>query len=340
LGVRLTPAFCKLLLGEVASFDDLKSELPDEYEWIKGVKDAMAQAAAAAGAENAAAAACAAADAKLHVGEEGCGRLLVTPSPKNQVFQSMKLFRQTNAADDDGALELLEERCLLHAARLPDEEASTNIAWLSSLSDDAVLCGDNFDLYVDGVVQQQLVMNTADIFQHIYPAFQAAARQGDDDVAEVTPDYMSHYLGGASAVDLQHMFSGRCTRRDFVFVFVTCHVRAAFNAPLFCCSGFAGDVELTSEEFIHKWKAFSRCVDGRWCCCCDVAVLFVSSGSRLRCSRDVVKWFWEILAESSHEYRLQVFQWCAPPPPPSPPAASPASSSSFATGAAAAPRCP
>ena len=214
--MRLTPAFCKLLLGEAASFDDLKSELPDEYEWIKGVKDAMAQAAADAGAESAAVAACAAADAKLHVGEEGCGRLLVTPSPKVQVFESLKLFRQTNAADHDGAMELFEERCLHHAACLPDDEVSSNIAWLSSLSDDALLCGNNFDLYVDSVVQQQLVINTADVFRHIFPAFQAAARQGDDDVAEVTPDYMSHYLGGASSADLQEMFSGSCTRRDFV----------------------------------------------------------------------------------------------------------------------------
>jgi hypothetical protein len=211
LGVRLSDGFCKLLLGEEPGFDDLKSELPDEYEWMKDVKDAMRRARDQIGKKNAAAAAaCAAADAKLHVGKDDCGRLFLTPSRKIQVWQSIQLLTEAASGTQGGMMELFQQYCKRFTGHLLDEELVSNIACMCGVSDDTLLSGHNFDDYVAGVVTKQMVLNTKDIVPLIYSAFQAAARQGDDDVSEVTPEYLSFHLGSMSGLELQRTFAGSC----------------------------------------------------------------------------------------------------------------------------------
>jgi hypothetical protein len=250
LGVRLSSGFCKVLLGEEPCFDDLKGELPDEYAWMKDVKDTMHRAGAQIGGENAAAAAaaaCAAADAKLHVGEDSCGRPLSTPSRKAQVWQSIQLLMQAESGAYDGMMELFQQGCMRSAGRLLDDELASNIACMCGVSDDTILSGFNFDDYVACVVRKQMLVNTQDIVSLIYPAFQAAARQGDGDVSEVTPEYLSFHLGSVSGLELQRTFAGSC---QSAFAFPPFFIRAHRQATLNCLrrSSFANgkDSQITA----------------------------------------------------------------------------------------------
>ena len=43
---------------------------------------------------------------------------------------------------------------------------------------------------------------------------------------------------------------------------------------------------------------------------CAIGLMMMMYFRRRPPKAKVVKWFWEILAEATHEYRIQVFQWC------------------------------
>jgi hypothetical protein len=151
LGVRLSSGLCKMLLGQSPCFDDLQTELPDEYEWMKdGVRH-------------------------LDTQDESCCRQFVTPSREMQVWQSITRLRETNDGLCDNMLRLFEQRCLGHRGPLDDDEATSNIAGMCFVGNNCALSSSNFQQYVESVVQKQFVVNYQDTLPHILPSFQQVA---------------------------------------------------------------------------------------------------------------------------------------------------------------------
>ncbi len=148
IGVRLSSGFCKMLLGQSPCFDDLKTELPDEHEWMKGgLRHSDTE-------------------------DESYSRKFVTPSREVQVWQSIMRLRQTCASSYNNMLRLFEQRCLGHSGPLDDDEASSNIACMCFVEHDCALSTSNFQQYVQSVVKKQLFVNYQDTLPLIQPAFQ------------------------------------------------------------------------------------------------------------------------------------------------------------------------
>ncbi len=218
LDVDLTPGFCKLLLGEDACFEDLRIELPDEYQWMREIKEAMQQAARAA--EDPAHAA----DAKLHVAEEEYRRGLHTPSRRRQVWECINELKEARPDAYGDMLRLFEERCLRHSGHPDDDEVSSFVPLQPG---EDFVSGSNFEEYVHNAVQKQLRANLQDVMCHIYSSFQAAALGHDDDddddddddydceddedgacYDEIPPEELRARLGDVSAAALLAGFSG------------------------------------------------------------------------------------------------------------------------------------
>lgn len=211
LGVDLTPAFCKLLLRHEANFEDLRAELPDEYEWMNDIKTAMQQASCAAQDPSHAA------DAKLRVNDEEHRRLFNTPSRRLQVWECINRLKEARPDAYGDMLGLFEERCLRHSGRPDDDEVLSFVPLEpSSQSGDAFVSGRNFEEYVASAVKKQLSTNLQEAMAHIYPPFEAAARytstdddsddDGDEDV--LPAEELRCRLGDVSIADLQAQFSG------------------------------------------------------------------------------------------------------------------------------------
>ena len=244
LGIDLTPGFCKLLLGEEACFEDLRVELPDEYEWMCEIKETMWQAASAAQDPRGAA------DAKLHVTEEEYRRSFSTPSRRRQVWECINGLKEARPDAYGDMLRLFEERCLHHSGHPDDDEVSSFVPSQPSPSGDNFVSGSNFDEYVASAVKKQLCANMQDVFCHIYSSFQATALDVDHDDDEDTedeenddeipPEELRARLGDISASQLQATLSG--------LVIFTC----MWSATLSFCN--VGDNKLTAEEFVILWK--------------------------------------------------------------------------------------
>jgi TPR repeat protein len=210
LGVDLTPGFCKLLLGEEACFEDLRIELPHEYQWMSEIKEAMQQAALAADDP------AHAADAKLHVAEEEYRRGLHTPSRRRQVWECINGLKEARPDAYGDMLRLFEERCLRHSGRPDDDEVSSFVPLQLSAGGDDFVSGSNFEEYVQNAVQKQLRTNLQEVMCHIYPSFQAVVLGQEDDeddeddecYVEIPPEELRARLGDVSAATLLAGFSG------------------------------------------------------------------------------------------------------------------------------------
>jgi TPR repeat protein len=212
LGIDLTPGFCKLLLGEEARFEDLRVELPDEYEWMFDIKETMRQAAAAAQDAQGAA------DARLHVTEEEYRRGFHTPSRRRQVWECINGLKEARPDAYGDMLKLFEERCLRHSGHPDDDEVSSYVPWQLSSFGDEFVSGSNFDEYVASAVKKQLCTNMQDVIRHIYSSFQATAleigdSEDEDDedgekCEEIPPEELKARLGDISVTQLQAALSG------------------------------------------------------------------------------------------------------------------------------------
>ncbi len=150
LGVELTPAFCKLLLHQEPCFEDLKHEMPDDFEKINRIKQ---QIDCSSPSERQATC-----DAWFN---SDVSIPFNTPSRSMQIKDFINALGQSNPD--------------AHAALPQVGDELTSDLFVSTGPHNCV-DGDNFPDFIIATVRKQLSSNLeAEALPHILPAFEAAA---------------------------------------------------------------------------------------------------------------------------------------------------------------------
>jgi hypothetical protein len=146
LGVELTPSFCKLLLQQEPNFEDLRHEMPHEFETLKNIKKILDDCETPEERQ---------AKANAWFNSDGDPMLFDTPSRRQQIKDFINALRPSIPAEGW------------------DQPRSDLVAPTGTHT---FVSGDNFSDFINATVRKQLSSNLeGGPMPHIRLAFEAAA---------------------------------------------------------------------------------------------------------------------------------------------------------------------